>query len=149
MVAAALRKLPPPFVVAHDLVVRLGRPTRFMGVRRFEAQVDHAVLSARGLDLIETKNWSETYAQATDRCPFRQTAVAAHLVRCSLREAGLKMPVRAWLVNCGALPKSSGDYWVKVRSPRQIAGSIEAQGLSATPLEVESAARWLVGRLGP
>lgn len=147
MVAESLRTLPSPFVVAHDLVVRLGRPTSFMGARRFEAQVDHAVLSSRGLDLIETKNWSQAYAQSSERCPFRQAASAAHIVRCSLRDAGLEIPVRAWLVNCGALPQSSGDYWVKVRSPQQIAGSIQAQRASATLVDIESTGRWLASQL--
>ena len=138
--AALLARLPDDFSVFHDLPLDLYRYIPFDGGHLKTAQCDHVVVGLPGVFVIETKRWSQNFAEGTDHFdPFKQVGRARFLCQCLLRDCGYEITPRDIIANAGAyLSKPNGAY-TKVLRPEAVVSYIRNHS-SEHPLSCDQVA---------
>jgi hypothetical protein len=122
--------------------------------------LDHVVISPRGVYAIETKTWSKPWPKATitiagdslrvagrtpDRNPIEQASAAARWLSNKLEElTGRKFPARGVVVFPGWFveqPSERGPVWVL--EPKMLPAYIEREAVTITPADVALASAQL------
>lgn len=120
------RQLPGRCHLFHDVNVEMDKWYFIDGQNRRNAQIDHVVVSAGGVFVIETKLWSRTFAQGGQYyCPFKQVRAAGKLLHHTLKNMlGESIKVREIIATVGALPPKPEDSFAKILGPDEVAGYI-------------------------
>lgn len=122
-----LSHLPNQYYILNDVHLQLHRYTKCFDNRIISAQIDHLVIAPTGVFLIETKNWSQKFAQSGHYYnPYQQAHCAAWLCRCYLREVlGIQVKVRSIVAYWGALPPKDKKYFSVPKQIEAVKGYIQ------------------------
>lgn len=100
-----LEKLPDSYAVFNDVRLAAHKPIRSGGIAVRSAQLDHVVLSSRGVVVIETKNWSRAFGENEKFFnPFSQVERASLLLYVGIADTIGKTRVRSVIATSGWLP---------------------------------------------
>lgn len=120
-----LEQLPDSHVVLNDVHLRATRYIHYNGNALQSAQIDHMVISPAGVFVIETKLWSEKFAQTSHyHNPFDQVQRAGFLCYDLLKSRYGKTRVRSLIACGGHLPEAPEKSRVKVLRFPQLNGYI-------------------------
>jgi hypothetical protein len=122
-----LSYLPNSYYVLNDVHLRLHHYTKCFDNRIISAQIDHLVIAPTGVFLIETKNWSQKFAETGNYYnPYQQAHCATWLCICYLKEIlGIQVKVRAIVAYWGSLPSKDKKYFAKPKPIEEINGYIK------------------------
>ena len=120
-----LSLLPGDHVVLNDVHLRSNRYIHYNGNPLQSAQIDHMVLSPAGVFVIETKLWSEKFAQShAYHNPFDQVQRASYLCYDLLKSFWGKTRVRSVIACGGHLPEAPDKSRVKILPFHRLNGYI-------------------------
>lgn len=122
-----LSHLPNNYYVLNDVHLRLHHYTKCFDNRIISAQIDHLVVAPTGVFLIETKNWSQKFAETGNYYnPYQQAHCAGWLCVCYLQEIlGIQVKVRTIVAYWGSLPPKDDKYFAKPKRIEEVNGYIK------------------------
>lgn len=127
-----LRQLPDQFRVINDLKLRPdGFLTDANGVPLQSAQIDHLVVGPTGVFVIETKNWSKSFAESgRGHDPYDQVDRAGRLCWVLLKQSGREQRVRSILAYRGHAPPKKKKSYARAFPLSRVRGYITWSGFS-------------------
>jgi len=125
-VISQLSHLPNNYYVLNDVHVKLRRHIKCFDNHVISAQIDHLVVAPTGVFLIETKNWSQKFAQSGNYYnPYQQGHCASSLCYFYLKDIGVQVKVRSIVAYWGSLPPKDDQYYVTPKRIEEVNGYIK------------------------
>jgi len=121
-----ISQLPEAFHVFHDVNVETNDWVWDGHEHRRSAQIDHVVVCAGGVFVIETKLWSRSFvAEGRYHDPYKQVRWAGKLLHLVLTdECSQKIRVREVISTIGSMPPKPSDSYAKVLRPGEVSGYV-------------------------